>query len=178
MSDDVGNLPHRNVILIVETGAVVNGLQRVAVNTIAVAALIQQPVGKIQILLLSGFAVELHQGQFYLFVPGNPVALAGAHYGHCVVHHTLRHVQKRTLAGCVIIGDGSLYHMACAVELMFVHVGPALDGAGQGEEGVDVTVGLLGARNLGNPLVALGLQFRVGMLYERVGQTFKGLVYI
>ena len=79
---------------------------------------------------------------------GNPVPETGAHYGHGIIYHTLRHVKKGPLSCCMIVCDGGLYHMACAVELVLIHVCPALNGARQGEVRVYVAVFLLGGGDL------------------------------
>ena len=148
MAHYISYFPYRDIVLIVEARSVVHGLQRVSVNTVAVSALVKEPVGKIKILLIAGFTVEFHKGKLYLLMTGDPVPETGAHYGHGMIYHTLSHVKKGTLTGSMIVRDGGLYHMSGAVKLMLIHIGPALYGAGQGEVGVDVAVFLLGGGDL------------------------------
>ena len=68
--------------------------------------------------------------------------------------------------------------MTGAVHLVLVHVVPALVQADEGVIGIDVAVRLLGRGEFVDPLVAFGLQLRIGVVLEGVGHPFEGLVHV
>ena len=142
------------------------------------AALIQKPPCKIQVLLLSGHLVQLHKGQFDFLMTGNPVTLSGAEDAHHVVGHPLAHFQEAAASRGLIIRHGRLGHVSGTVHFVPVHVMPAVFQAGEGIKRIQITVGLLGGGELRHPLVALGFQPGVRLNLQGISHAFQGLVNI
>ena len=174
VAGDFGHLPHRDLVLVIVRGP--HAL--VPIGAVTVAALVQEPVGKIQVFLFTGGLVQFHQGQFDFLMAWHPVTFTGAEDRHHMVGHTDAHVQQLALAGNLVIGHTRLDHMSGAVHLVPVHILPAVLQSGEGVEGVDVAVGLLGRGELVNPLVALGFQHRIRMVLQGIGHPLQGLVHV
>ena len=176
VAGDLAHLPDWHIILVIDRRP--GTVNEFPVSAVAMASLIEEPLREIKVFLLPGGLVELHEGELDLLVAGNPMALVRTENRHHVVGHPDADIQKLTFPGDVVIRHSSLYHVAGAVHLMLVHVVPALVQAGQGVEGVDVTVFLLGGGEFGYPLVALRLKNRVGVVLEGICHPLESLVDI
>ena len=175
MSPDIGQFANGNGIL---TMVGVPDSVGDSVVAVSVAALVKQPLREIQILLLAGRHIELDQREFYLLVARHPMALPGTEYAHHMVCHTDAHIQELPLPGHVVICHSGLYHMAGAVHFVIVHIGPAPVQPRQDIICVDISILHLGGGELVYPLVALGLQDRIGIIPERICHTFQRLVNV
>ena len=142
------------------------------------AALLEEPFREVKVLGLARSEAELHEGELDFLVTRHPMPLPFPEHGHHVVGHPDGHVQELALAGSLVVGDCGLDHVAGAVHLMLVHVGPAVLKAGEGIVGVDVAVVLLRCCELVNPLVAFRLQDRIWIVHQGICHPFQGLVDI
>ena len=142
------------------------------------STLVQKPVGEFEILPLSGGLEQFHEGKLYLLVPGHPVTLAGTEDGHHMVRHPDADVEQLTFPCHVVVGHSCLYHMACTVHLVLIHIVPAVLKAGKGIIGVDISVFLLGGGELVYPLVAFRLKHRIGIVLQGISHTLECLVDI
>ena len=150
----------------------------IPIGAVATAALVEQPVGEVQVLLFAGGPEQFHQGQFDLLMPRHPMAFPGTEDRHHVVGHADAHVQQFALARDLIVGHARLDHVTGAVHLVPVHIVPALFQSGKRIEGVDVAIRLLGRGKFVNPFVALGFQQRVRMVLQGIGHALQGLVHV
>ena len=83
-------------------------------------AQVEQRLCERKVAAFAGGAIELAQGELYLFVPGRILDLRGSEaegpvYEVCASN---RDVEKRTLASDLEIGDGGLVHVSDVVELV------------------------------------------------------------
>ena len=174
MAGDPGKVPDRELVLVIDgrPGPVV------PVGTVPVAALVQQPAGEVQVLLFSCHFEQLDQGQLDFLVPRHPVASLRAENGHHMVGETDGHVQQFPLAGRLVIGDGRLRHVTGTVHLVLVHVLPTVLQPGEGVIGIQVSIGLLGGRELVDPLVTLGLQHRIRLDLQGISHALERLIHV
>ena len=174
MSGDAAHLANRHLVLIVDRlpGTLV------AFRSVAMAALLQQPVGKVQIFRLAGHLIELYQGQLDLFMPWHPMPFARTEHAHYVIRHADGHIQQFPFARGLVVSHGRFRHVPRAIHLMLIHVGPTLVQTGQRVERVDIAIRLLGRRELIDPLIRLFLQGRVRMVYQGIGHAFQSLIHI
>ena len=147
-------------------------------RAVAAAALLEQEVGKVEVLLFLRHLVELHQRQFNLLVAGHPVGLARTEEGHHVVSHPPAHVEQFALARSLVVGHSGLNHVAGAIHFVLIHVGPPVVEPRKRVERVDISVGPLCSGNLVNPFIRLGLQLSIAMIGQGVGHTFECLVHV
>ena len=148
------------------------------VNGFATAPFFKEPIGEVEVFLLSGDVGKLYESEFYFLMSGHPVPFPGTEDPHHMVGHPYGDIEKLALAGCLVIGDGGFREMACAVHLMHLRVRPPLVQAREGVEGVYVAVFELGGSHLVNPLVAFRLECRIPVECQGVSHAFKGLVNI
>ena len=130
------------------------------------AAAVQEEAGRFQVTLLAGHAPQLHEGKLDLLMAGiaGDLPLAVAEGLADEICELCGDVEQAALTGRVIVGDGGLDEMACAVELVALgEVLPAKLGMADREIGVQVAVRLLGLADDLNELVSLGniLRFAV-----------------
>ena len=174
MSGDAAHLSYRHLILIIHR--IPSAL--IAHRSIAMAALLQQPVGEVQIFRLTGHLIELDQGQLDLFMTRHPMPFARTEHAHHVIRHTNGHIQQFPFARSLIVSHGRFRHVPCAIHLVLVHVRPPLVQTGQRVEGVDIAIRLLGCRKLIDPFVCLFLQFGIRMVDQGISHAFQGLIHI
>jgi hypothetical protein len=108
---------------------------------IAVTPLLQEPIGQIQVLLLTSGFGKLHQCQFYFLVPRHPGTVLQAECRIDVIGHPHSHIQQFSFAGGVVVGDRGFHQMAGTVVLVLFHVSPPFVQAGKGVVSIEVTVG-------------------------------------
>ncbi len=171
---DFRHLPDRDIVLIIP------GIPRPFITTrsMPVPPLFEKPVGKIKILFLPGNLTQFNQRQLNLFMPGHPMPLFGAKGLHHMVGHPDGHIEQFSFSGCLIIGHGSFGHMAGAVHLVLVHIGPALIKTGKRVKGIDIAVGLLRSGKFIDPLVGLLFQSRIRVIDQRIGYPLERFVNI
>src|SRR5262249_39052868 len=114
----------------------------------AVPAIVQQEASQIQVPLLAGLAVQLHQRCLDLRVAGRGRPLAGAKRRVDVVGEAPRDSQQTVAAGSPAMSDGGLEQMPGAVELVAVpEVDPAPPWLSHRVVRVEVAIRLLGRLN-------------------------------
>ena len=131
-----------------------------------------------QIALAAGGFVQPGQAQLDLLMAGAAVllVLAGAELAVQAVGKAAGNVQQGPFARGGIVGRGSLEHVAGHIQLMVVpQVGEALVQAVDNIVGIQIAVALLGLAGQGDGLVRLGLQGRVGMGGQGVGNALHPL---
>ena len=168
MTDDLALLPHGQMVLMVLPPDFPFRL---------VAAGVDEVLGQIEILLFSGRLRELDQGQLDFLVAGHALTLGRAKHAVDEVGVFDGHVQQRSLAGGAEMGDGGLDQVAGAIQLVHIaQVRQAFARLGQGEVGVQISVGLLGGGDLGDDLIDGFLQLGIGMGGQRIRSRFQHLV--
>ena len=126
-----------------------------------------------QITLVAGLAVQFHECKFDFLMPRHPHALALAERRVDMVGKAYCCVQKFVLAGSVIICDGSLDEVTCAIHLVHCHVAPTLVYSGYYVVRGEVAVGQLRCGYAVDYLVYVRLQFCIGTVHERIGHAFQ-----
>ena len=143
----------------------------------AVAALIQQEAGQVEIAALAGLAVQLHQRRLDLGVAGRGRPLAGAEGRVDVVGEAAGDVQQAIAAGRAVVRDGRLEQVASAVELVAVpEVDPAPARLGDGVVRVEVAVRFLGRLDDVDRLLDQRFQIGVGLPSQLEGGRLDPLV--
>ena len=174
VADRLALLGHRQVVLHV-AGVVEVGLQVAAVG---LAALVQEELRQFQVATLPGGAVQLGQADFDLLVARHVAQLAGPEHAVDQFRAANRHLQKGALAGGLVVGHGRLVQVSDVVQLVVhLQVRPAREAFPlgvhrrrvDGARGVQVAVLLLGARDLGDQPVEVGVELGIGMQVQRVG---------
>ena len=165
------------------------------VGGLRLSALVEEVLGLAEVLLVAGGAVELAERELDLLVPGNVLELGRlrAEGPADEVGVLDRHVEERPLAGHPVVGGGGLVHVADVVELVSVRgVAPARRAHHvvhrlavlvavvevQRARGVEVAVRLLRLGDLGDEVVEVLLELRVGVRGNRVRRALDDLVNI
>ena len=183
VADRFALLGHGQVVLGVAEVVVV-GLQVAAVG---LAALVEKELREIEEATLPGRAVELHQADFDLLVAGNVAHPAGPEDAVDQFRVADRHLQQGALAGGLVVGDGGLVQVTDVVQLMAdQQVRPAREplpfgfhpGGVDGAGGVEVAVLLLGAGDLGDEVVEVGIELGVAAEAQRAGGSLDHFEHI
>ena len=179
---------------------------RILVAPRGVAAFVEEVFGHVEILLLAGDHGELGQRHLGNLVSGHTLhlSLAAAYLADDAVGIGPCDVEEGLLSRSLIVGDGTLHHVAQVVELMreVLHLLPSV-GAGPGvgmggihrARGVEIAVGLLcsfddaehGVHIVTGPHGALpalaalrvghgNLQLQVGEGLQQIGAALDGLI--
>ena len=174
MTGDIGQLVDGNGILI-------GGCMPFPLfgNAMSVPTFVEQPAGKIEIFGVTGYAVKFCKSQFNLFVAGDPVAFAWSENTHHVFNHADSDIEQGAVSGCQQVGDAGFDEVSCAIHFVRIHIGPTVvQSFFEGVIGVDVSVGLLGCGNFGNPAFGCFTESRVGVVDQVVRDPFESFVHI
>ena len=140
------------------------------------AALLKEILRRLEILFLARRLVEAEKGNLNLLMAGEAAELSLSEAGADEIGVLLHDVEQLRLARRLIEGDRGLKHMPVAVELMaLLQILPLVVGLLDGEVGVQIAVGLLGATDKRDELVRLALELLVGADGQRVGDGLKPL---
>ena len=184
-------------LLLLEDGFMRLDLRRVVVNgeTAAgrilgelhvAAALVEKILGEVEIFIVSGQTIELHEGELDLLVTGKAAAFVRAERGRDEVGILKGDVEKRPFSRRQIMGRGRFVEMAGVVKfvadgLLDPALGPdARLGMGRvgGPGREQVTVGLLGGRDFRDHDVERAVELRVGPDHERIRRALDHLVNV
>ena len=134
---------------------------------------------KVQITVLAGSAVKAQERKLDLFMAGDSPGLSFSEAMVNMVSHPAHDIQQVSLARCLIICDGSFYHMSGAVQFVAVmKILPAVLRLLDGEIGVQITVFLLGSADQCNDVVSTFFQCRVGAERQGVCHGFQPFCHV
>ena len=161
----------------------------VLVASRGVAALVKEELGKVEVLLLSRHCIEFGQCHFGYLMSGyiDLLAFAFTYFIIDTVGITDGYVEKVSLAGCLVMGNGAFDHVAQIVEFVaeVFHLDPTLVACplvGSGRilctRGIEVTVRLLGRCYDDKHTVDVSFQFFVGVSLQQVAGSFDGFIDI
>ncbi len=184
VADDLVLLAHRavrlavfvvriDVALLEQAAAFALGLLDVEIMRRVLAALIDEVGGEVEVLLVAGEPVELHQRQLDLGVPAIALALTGVRPEGAAdeLDVTLHDVEPAPAAGGLEIGDRAFEHVAGVVELVVVaQVGPAVLGLAVEIPAVEVAVGGLGRLEIVDDGLDAGFDRGVAAMRQRVAR--------
>ena len=183
MTDDLPLLNHRHVV----------GVLRCR-DPLAAPPALQDKTREIQIRPRTGDPVQFHQCKFDLLVAGGNIQFPRPPDRGHKIRALDRHIEQGAFAGRLIMRDGRLVQMADIIKLMTVAViafqtaaviqppfragDPRRVIGMDGARRVQITVRLLRGRDLGNQLVQIRIQFRIGRQRETIGCALDHFVDI
>ena len=159
----------------------------VGVTDCGVTPLVEEELGLVEVLLLSGHGVEFREGHLGDLVSGNDACLSftGSDFTHNAVGVADRYVEEVPLAGRLVVGDGSFDHVTEVVKFVTqdLFLGPpGVSRPFVGMEGIhcpcgiEVSVTFLCGGDDRENAVDVGLQFGVGVGLENVARALYRLV--
>ena len=178
MSHDFILLQNRLVVLAVFA-------QRMSVG--APSGFFDKVTGCLQVFVVACYLIKFHQSHFDDGMAARTMNLSFAGSEHLADEVGIpdSHIEQRPLAGCLIMGYGSLVQVAAVIQLMAVDLLPALlsPPAGEavatvGDTRSQIAVRLLGSSYQGDDTIQIGVQRLVVLDSQRIRGSLNHLIRV
>ncbi len=153
---------HRFVVLHIAGMAVIG----IKLPSVGMAALIQKELGKLEIFLLTGYMVQLHQANLDFLMAGDIALFIGAEDPVDQIGVFQGHIQQGLFPGGLIMGHSGFVQMADVVQFV---VNPQVRPAGQalplggyalrvdGACGIEIAILLLSSGDFGDQVIQISV---------------------
>ena len=153
------------------------------------ATIVKQELCLVQVFLVARHCIKLGKGHLWDLMPWHHtrLSLLGTNLTAHTVGIAYGNVEEGTFARCLIMGNGTLHHVAKVVKLvtqvLFLHPAcgacPIVGVLGvHRASGIEIAIGLLCRSHDGEHRVDVGLQFLVGVGLQEVACALNGLIHI